>query len=80
MGAFRRYHPLSLALLLALFMDGAATAAAGEAGLYDQPVLTLDPGRHTAPIRRADVSTPHWRKGNYDENPIPLCGRPDDKN
>ncbi len=24
-------------------------------GLYEQPVLTLDPGMHTAPIRRADV-------------------------
>jgi hypothetical protein len=24
-------------------------------GFYDRPVLTLDPGVHTAPIRRADV-------------------------
>ena len=31
-------------------------AAAGDAGLYDQPVLTLDPGMHTAMIKRADVS------------------------
>ena len=22
----------------------------------------------------------HWRKGNYDENAILLCGRPDNKN
>ena len=26
-----------------------------DAGLYDRPVLVLDPGMHTAPIRRADV-------------------------
>jgi WD40 repeat protein len=41
---------------LALLVSGAATAASGDAGLYDQPVLTLDPGMHTAAIRRADVS------------------------
>jgi WD40 repeat protein len=29
---------------------------AGETALYDQPVLTLDPGMHTAMIRRVDVS------------------------
>jgi WD40 repeat protein len=51
----RRYHPVSLALLLVLQLSGAA-AAAGEARLYDQPVLTLDPGMHTAMIKRADVS------------------------
>jgi WD40 repeat protein len=47
---------LSLALVLALLVFGAVVAIAGEAGLYDQPVLTLDPGMHTAPIIRADVS------------------------
>jgi WD40 repeat protein len=53
MGAFRGYHPhpLSLALLLALQLSGAAAA-----GLYEQPVLTLDPGMHTAQINRVDVS------------------------
>jgi WD40 repeat protein len=51
----RGYQALSLALLLVLQVSGVA-AAAGEAGLYEQSVLTLDPDMHTAPIRRADVS------------------------
>jgi WD40 repeat protein len=51
MEGVRRYHPLSLALLLVLQLS-----SAGETGLYDQPVLTLDPGMHTAWITRADVS------------------------
>jgi hypothetical protein len=56
MVAFRGYYPLSMALLLAIYLSAAAAAAAGETGLYDQPVLTLEPGMHTAPIRYADVS------------------------
>jgi WD40 repeat protein len=56
MDTIRRSHPLSLALVLVLLVSGAAWAAAGEAGLYDQPVLTLDPGMHTASIQRVDVS------------------------
>jgi WD40 repeat protein len=53
-GAVRGHQTLSLALLLAIVLS--SVAAAGEAGLYDQPVLILDPGMHTAPIWRADVS------------------------
>jgi hypothetical protein len=56
MVAFRGSHPLSLVLLLALQVSSAAGAAAGAAGLYNRPVLTLDPGMHTARITRADVS------------------------
>jgi WD40 repeat protein len=56
MDPIRRPYPLSLVLVLALLASGVASAAAGEAGLYDQPVLTLDPGMHTAAIRRVDVS------------------------
>jgi WD40 repeat protein len=55
-GAVRGHQTLSLALLLAIYVSGVAAAVTGEAGLYDQPVLTLDPGMHTAPLRRADVS------------------------
>jgi WD40 repeat protein len=55
MDTIRRSHPLSLALMLALLASGVA-AVAGDAGLYDQPVLTLDLGMHIAPIRRVDVS------------------------
>jgi WD40 repeat protein len=56
MDAVRRSHPLSLALVLALLASGTVVVIAGDTGLYDQPVLTLDPGMHTAAIRRADVS------------------------
>src|SRR5262245_9454429 len=45
---------LSLIILLGLGATGAAAEAATPA-LYDQPVLTLDPGMHTAAIKRADV-------------------------
>ena len=31
------------------------SAAAAPSGLYEQPVLVVDPGMHTAPISRADV-------------------------
>jgi WD40 repeat protein len=41
---------------LALLASVPAWAVAEEAGLYDQPVLVLDPGMHTARIWRADVS------------------------
>jgi hypothetical protein len=33
--------------------DRAAQAEALPPGFFDQPVLVVDPGRHTAPIRRA---------------------------
>ena len=58
MGSVRRSQARSLAFLFLLTLQVfiAAWAAAGEVGLYDQPVLTLDPGMHTAAIRRADVS------------------------
>ena len=53
---FHRYQGLSLVLLLAFGLCSAAVAAQEDtSGLYDRPVLILDPGMHTAPIRRADV-------------------------
>lgn len=52
MASIRGYHPLSFTLLLMLQVLGTV----GEAGLYDQPVLVLEPGMHTAAIKRADVS------------------------
>src|SRR5262245_37817908 len=45
---------LSLVILLQLGATGVAVAE-GSPGLYDQSVLTLDPGMHTAIINRADV-------------------------
>src|SRR5262249_10348442 len=44
----------SLALLPALLFAVVASPAA-MAQLYDQPVLVVDPGMHTAPIKAADV-------------------------
>ena len=54
MGRLRRYRTLALILLGCL----AAARADGQGlppGFYDRPVLAVDPGRHTAPINRADV-------------------------
>ena len=55
MGRLRRYRTLALILLGCL-----AAASAGAQGLppgfYDRPVLAVDPGRHTAPIRQANVA------------------------
>ena len=44
-----------LAAILALLAGAPLAAQAPPAGLYDRPALALDPGVHTAPIRRADV-------------------------
>jgi WD40 repeat protein len=54
MVGFRKYQILSLIILLGLGAAGVAVAE-GPPGLYDQPVLTLDPGMHTAMIWRADM-------------------------
>jgi WD40 repeat protein len=43
------------ALLLPLLLALPAAAQDGAGGLYDRPVLTVDPGRHTAPINRLSV-------------------------
>src|ERR1700751_5352650 len=49
-----------LALLLTLLLGSAGTGAAepqsdAPPGLFDRPVLVVDPGMHTAPIRRASA-------------------------
>jgi hypothetical protein len=46
MGTVRNDHSLSFILVLVLCVTSAVWAAAGDAGLYDQPVLTLDAGAH----------------------------------
>jgi hypothetical protein len=54
MARLRRYRAVAL-----IFLCSLAAAPAGAQGLppgfYDRPVLVVDPGRHTAPIIRADV-------------------------
>ena len=59
MARLRRNSALRLIAVLALAWAAPAlaqeTAAESAAGLYDRPVLALDPGVHTAPIHRADV-------------------------
>ena len=43
---------------VAIFFGAIPLAAADPTpGLFDRPVLAIDPGRHTAPIRRADVDS-----------------------
>jgi WD40 repeat protein len=46
------------ALLLALLIVFASPAALAQ--LYDQPVLIIDPGQHTAPIYNAGVDEAGW--------------------
>ncbi|MGI9492643.1 MAG: WD40 repeat domain-containing protein [Geminicoccaceae bacterium] len=48
-------------LLVLGLIAGLAEAQEPAPGLYDRPVLVLDPGRHMAPISRADVD----RDGRY---------------
>lgn len=53
-----RFHSFTLALALAAAIASASVVQAQEAlppGFYDRPVLVVDPGRHTAPIYRADA-------------------------
>ena len=50
MEKFRRPLKVLLAFVLALW-----ASVAGADGLYDQPVLRIDPGHHSASLRRADV-------------------------
>ena len=45
----------ALAALAVLLPAATSHAQEADAGLYERPVLVLDPGVHTAPIMRADV-------------------------
>ena len=64
-----RSYPLSLVLVLALLASSPASAPAGEAALYGQPVLILDPDKHTAMITGTDVSATgaYAVTGSYDK-------------
>ena len=48
-------NPLAVAMLCVLAGLSAAAAQEPASGLYDRPVLVLEPGMHTAAIWRADV-------------------------
>ena len=52
---------LAAAMLCVLAGLSAAAAQEPASGLYDRPVLVLEPGMHTAAIRRADVD----REGRF---------------
>jgi WD40 repeat protein len=56
MGRVRRYSSLSVVCVLGLALATGVVAAEEAPGLYDRPVLILEPGMHTAAIRHADVS------------------------
>ena len=45
----------TLAALLTVLFGAVSANAQDTSALYDQPVLVIDPGMHTAPINRADV-------------------------
>ena len=53
MGRFFRHQ--AGALIAALCLVGATAAEERAGALFDRPVLIIDPGMHTAPIRRMDV-------------------------
>jgi WD40 repeat protein len=54
MASFRQGR--AVALILALWSSAAlAQQPSADVGLYDRPVLVVDPGMHTAPIKRADA-------------------------
>ncbi len=54
MARVRFGYAVALILLLCARVVSARAEEAG-AGLYDSPVLVVDPGMHTAMIRRVDV-------------------------
>jgi hypothetical protein len=62
--ALTRSLPLVSALLFAVLATPAAMAQ-----LSEQPMLVVDPGMHTAPIRAADVDAAgrHAVTGSYDK-------------
>ena len=55
MGGFRQGCALVLSLTLWAAAATAAEQKPAEAALYDRPVLVVDPGMHTAIIKRADA-------------------------
>ena len=58
LGSQTRAITLIFALLVCLLTEPTpATAAGGTPGLYESPVLVVDPGMHTAQIWRADVDS-----------------------
>ena len=72
------------ALVLSLTLWGAAAPAAGQppadAALYDRPVLVVDPGMHTAIIRRADADVAgHWAVTGSDDKTVRVWSLADGK-
>jgi WD40 repeat protein len=65
-----------LALLLTLFLGTAGARAAdpqtdAPPGLFDRPVLVVDPGMHTAMINRASADKDgHWAVTGSDDKTI----------
>ncbi|MGI9493027.1 MAG: caspase family protein [Geminicoccaceae bacterium] len=57
----RPFSALLIILPLCWWPPTSSAAQEPAPGLYDRPVLVLDPGRHMAPIRRADVD----REGRF---------------
>ena len=55
MGWSHLLQGLRATLLAVATLAASAGAALAQEGLYDRPVLTLDPGTHTAALRRMDV-------------------------
>jgi WD40 repeat protein len=71
MGGFRQGFVRVLSLTLWAATSLAAEQPPTEAGLYDRPVLVVDPGMHTAIIKRADADAAgHWGVTGSDDKTV----------
>jgi WD40 repeat protein len=55
MARLRYHHALSLLAVVAVVWAAPARAVEAPTGLYDRPMLVLEPGMHTAPLMSAAV-------------------------
>ena len=71
MASFRQGCVLALTLALSAAAALAAEEPPGMLGLYDRPALVIDPGMHTAVIRRASAdSEGRWAATGSDDKTV----------
>src|SRR5215472_2616057 len=71
MASFRQGCVLALSLTLWAAVASAEDQPPAAKGLYDRPVLVVDPGMHTAIIHRADAdSAGRWAVSGSDDKAV----------